>query len=104
VDVDPVMELKWSMLHAHRSQFYEWLPFNDGTSGEVPAGDADRQEWLKKRWRSRFETVADKYRGRLVHFYGGAHAHDVEYAEAFEISEYGARPGGETLRELFPIP
>ena len=63
-----------------------------------------RKEWLKKRWRSRLQAVADKYRERLVQFYGGDHAHDVEYAEAFEISEYGARPGAQGLRELFPLP
>ncbi|HVR75660.1 MAG TPA: PIG-L deacetylase family protein [Planctomycetota bacterium] len=104
IDVDAVMEEKWRMLHAHTSQFYEWLPVNDGTDAEVPAGAAERRTWLEKRWGPRLEEVARRYRARLVETYGLEPASRVRFAEAFEVSEYGTRPTPERVRELFPFP
>jgi LmbE family N-acetylglucosaminyl deacetylase len=106
VDVDSVMELKWEMIHAHTSQFYEWLPSTDGTAAEVPAANDDRarREWLRRRWSPRLEAVAGRHLEALAFTYGMDHASDVEFAEAFEISELGSRPAREALRKLFPLP
>jgi len=103
VDVDSVMDLKWEMMHAHASQFYEWVPFNEGTAAEVPAGPESRKEWLKKRWGPLFESVARKYRPTLEGIYGADRAARVRYAEAFEICEYGTRPSKGQLNRLFPV-
>jgi len=103
VDVDSVMDLKWAMLHSHVSQFYEWLPYNDRREAEVPAGDAERLAWLKQRWSLRLQDIAEKHRDTLARTYGADHAADVEYAEAFEVSEYGDRPRMDVLRKLFPV-
>lgn len=103
VDVDPVMELKWAMMHAHKSQFYEWLPYNDQTEAGVPASDTERLDWLKRRWGPRLQEVARSFRDQLSRTYGADHATDIEYAEAFELSEYGERPQKEALRKLFPV-
>ena len=102
VDIDSVMDLKWRMLHAHASQFYEWLPYNERCEAEVPSADAERLEWLKRKWGTRLESVAERSRDQLARTYGADHASDVEYAEAFEISEYGGRPTRDILRKLFP--
>lgn len=103
VDVDPVIERKWAMLHAHASQFYEWLPYNEGCEAEVPAGDEERLAWLKRWWGPRLQQVAARHREQLAMSYGADHAADVEYAEAFELSEYGGRPPSSVLRKLFPL-
>ncbi|MBI4604591.1 MAG: PIG-L family deacetylase [Planctomycetes bacterium] len=106
VDVDPVMDLKWAMLHAHASQFYEWLPYNDGTAGSVPppeAGERARREWLERRWGPVLEAVAGQCRERLMERYGPDHAADIEFAEAFELSELGARPDRARLEAMFPL-
>jgi LmbE family N-acetylglucosaminyl deacetylase len=102
VDVDTVMDKKWEMLHAHKSQFYEWLPYIDGNARDVPATDEARRAWLEKHWGPRLEAVAHRHRDQLARRYGADHASDVEYAEAFELCEYGTRPSPEALRKLFP--
>ena len=48
VAIDDVIDKKIDMLDAHVSQFYEWLPWVDGTLEKVPKGAADRKRWLKE--------------------------------------------------------
>jgi LmbE family N-acetylglucosaminyl deacetylase len=38
VDVAPAWDAKVAMLHAHASQFYEWLPYNGGYAPRSPPG------------------------------------------------------------------
>ncbi len=46
LDVGPWVETIIDMLACHRSQFFEWLPFNRGVQDEVPADEAGRRRWL----------------------------------------------------------
>jgi hypothetical protein len=39
----------------------------------------------------------------LISLYGATHGAQVRHAEAFEVSEYGAPPGPDALRWLFPF-
>src|SRR5450759_1899562 len=48
IDIDDVIEKKIDMYHQHKSQVYEWLPFNRGGLDQVPATDKERREWLGK--------------------------------------------------------
>src|SRR5438093_6780174 len=59
VDVGAVIEQMVSMLHCHTSQFYEWLPFNQGILEQVPANEAARREWLAGQVRQRLRARAD---------------------------------------------
>lgn len=104
VDVDCVMDLKWDLLDAHSSQFYEWLPYNEKILDQVPTGPDDRRRWLEGRWSSWLERVANDHRGRLLEIYGEEHGRGVRFAEAFEISEYGGVPSPADLPRLFPLP
>src|SRR5438093_2682865 len=45
VDVGPVLGQIVAMMHCHTSQFYEWLPYNQGIADQVPADDAARRAW-----------------------------------------------------------
>jgi LmbE family N-acetylglucosaminyl deacetylase len=100
VSLDDVIEKKLDMLDAHVSQMYEWLPWVDGTLASVPKGAAERRRWLK-------ETRAGKpnpaVRAALVKWYGAEKGNGVQYAEAFEICEYGTRPDEAMIRKLFPF-
>ncbi len=68
-----------------------------------PEGRAQRRKQQRERTAGRDGAVARKYRDKLVELYGPEKAKDVQYAEAFEICEYGRRPSAEELRKLFPV-
>jgi LmbE family N-acetylglucosaminyl deacetylase len=102
VAVDEYFEKKARMLACHRSQFYEWIPYNGMYLDEVPESEDERWEWFRKRCEARLRSVADMFRDRLVDRYGSGRGQEIEYAEAFEISEYGRQPDAELVEALFP--
>ncbi|HUY32745.1 MAG TPA: PIG-L deacetylase family protein [Pirellulales bacterium] len=103
IDVGPWIETIIDMLACHRSQFFEWLPFNRGVAGEVPADEAGRRRWLGDWYRGLLRPQAQRYRTELIARYGAKRGEEVEYAEVFEISEY-ASPLDDAARErLFPM-
>jgi LmbE family N-acetylglucosaminyl deacetylase len=73
VDIDDVIEKKMDMYHQHKSQMYEWLPFNRGGLNEVPVSDADRRIWLGKTRKN--GSNAEPYREKLIELYGVRKAH-----------------------------
>jgi LmbE family N-acetylglucosaminyl deacetylase len=101
IDIDDVWEKKVDALDAHVSQVYEWLPWVDGNLEAVPNDAKARRAWLAATFRNQPPTPA--VRQALEKWYGAARAGKVRHAEAFELCEYGARPGPEELRRLFPI-
>jgi len=106
IAVDSVFETKIDAVNELVSQAYEG---GAGGSEEhlarVPSANdpKGRRVWLKARWANRQSNVANKYREALVRLYGEKAGKEVKYAEAFEICEYGRRPNGDELRELFPF-
>jgi LmbE family N-acetylglucosaminyl deacetylase len=103
VDVDDAMSVKWDMLDAMESQFYEWLPWLWEFPDEVPSGTAERRAWLEQAYAEPFRRMTERTREGLARFYGAEHAGRVAWAEGFEFCEYGSRPGEEELRTLFPF-
>ena len=103
VDIDSVINVKWDLLHAHASQFYEWVPYNEGIAYEVPEDAAAKRRWLESHWGARLKTVAVSVREKLVELYGPKRGGSVSFAEAFELCEYGARPPRSQLLGLFPL-
>ncbi|HEX4949472.1 MAG TPA: PIG-L family deacetylase [Blastocatellia bacterium] len=104
VDIGPVMEKKLDGLLGMVSQFYE-----GGVEGNESLLNKD-PEFMKKRWaevRARFVNrqmdIANRYRKALEEYYGAARAAKVQYAEAFEICEYGRRPDKAEIKKLFPF-
>jgi LmbE family N-acetylglucosaminyl deacetylase len=90
VDIEQEFDRLVAMLHCHQSQFYEWLPYNAGYPGQVPAGEAERRLWLAERVGRHIRPLADRYRARVIDAYGPERGSRVRYIEAFEVSEYGA--------------
>lgn len=101
VDVGAVMDRRLDALDAMDSQFYEWLPWMDGRLDEVPADPAARRDWLRAAWDPVFRAPARAARGALRNRYGAA-GDSVDYAELFEVCEYGRQPAPGELDELFP--
>jgi LmbE family N-acetylglucosaminyl deacetylase len=99
VDIDDVWDLKIASLDAHTSQFYEWLPWVEGTLDDVPAEAAARREWLSRR---RSVPPTAPVRTALERRYGAERSREIRHAEAFQICEYGRRPSIDELDEMFP--
>ncbi|MBR4061090.1 MAG: PIG-L family deacetylase [Lachnospiraceae bacterium] len=105
IGVDDVIDIKLQIAHLNVSQVYEWLPYT--YEEEVPEGEAERFEWLKgmeitkdttdeeimtatRGYSVRFAKVAARFRKELIKRYGVEYGSKIRYAEAYEVSEYGA--------------
>jgi len=103
VDIGAQLDRLIEMLDCHKSQFYEWLPYNAGYLDQVPSGETERRCWLKERIARRIQPLADRYRELLRRTYGPERGSRVEYIEAFEVSEYGAPLDADARARLFPF-
>jgi LmbE family N-acetylglucosaminyl deacetylase len=103
VDVGEVWDLKVAMLDAHESQFYEWLPYNQGIADEVPAEPTARRAWLSGCMEQLSRRLADRVRERLIAMYGPSFGQVVHLVEGFEVSEFGGPLDGDGLHRLFPM-
>ncbi len=52
LDVGPYLDEIVAMLDCHRSQVYEWLPFNLNLEAKIPANQAERLAWLSEWYRA----------------------------------------------------
>jgi len=104
VAIDAVIEKKVDALMKIESQFIE-----GGCNGwrsplpDKPGAREKRVQSRREGFKRRFAAVADRCRDQLIAVYGEEKGKQVRYAEAFEICEYGRRPGPEELRKLFPF-
>jgi N-acetylglucosamine malate deacetylase 1 len=103
VDIEETFDRLVGMLHCHRSQFYEWLPYNAGYLDQVPHDEGARRSWLAERMRRRIGPLADRYRDLVVRTYGPERGPRVRLIEAFEVSEYGAPLDEAARARLFPF-
>ena len=103
VAIDDVIEKKLEALSRIDSQFAEWLPWIGKYLDEVPEDPEKTKLFIKERFKPYIRRAADAHRDELAEWYGQDTASAVEYAEAFEICEYGRQPSKEELRELFPF-
>lgn len=103
IRIDDVIEEKLDMLHQHKSQMYEWLPYNTGKLDTVPETDDERRQWLADQRKPDFAAVADRFRDRLIKRYGESEGATVGCAEAFEQCEYGGDLTEEHKQVLFPF-
>jgi LmbE family N-acetylglucosaminyl deacetylase len=101
VSIDDVIEKKISMFDAHVSQMYEWLPWHAGALDQVPQDPQARKDWL--RYRLTRNRPSPEVRQALAKWYGPEMAERIQYAEAFEICEYGRQPSESEIRRLFPF-
>jgi LmbE family N-acetylglucosaminyl deacetylase len=103
VDIEPVLESIVEMLACHRSQFFDWLPYNRGELDRVPSGLDRQRQWLRDWYLSLIEPLAVRYREPLVAAYGAERGRQIRYIEAFETCEYGVPLTLELQQRLFPF-
>jgi LmbE family N-acetylglucosaminyl deacetylase len=107
VSIDDVIEQKTDALWLLESQIESvWATGNFEKIIPVPK-DGPEREVRRKAMRDRFarraESVADKYRAKLIELYGEEKGKKIRYAEAFELCEYGSQASPEKLKQLFPF-
>lgn len=100
VDISDVYNQKIFAVAAHRSQFFEWLPWLSGQLDKVPQDEKAQLEWLGKQ---RMREITPEIRASLAKWYGEERSRQVNQAEAFEICEYGRIPNDEEIKQLFPM-
>jgi hypothetical protein len=103
VGIDEVLEDKLNVLDCFATEMYEWLPYSEGTEGQVPQDPAARRGWLRERWVPTFAEVADQYRHVLKSLYGKERGAQIGHAEAFEACEYGGPLTTDKIPILFPF-
>lgn len=100
VDITSVIAKKLDGLDAHQSQFFEWLPWIGNYEAEIPKDKAKQREYLLSK---RITKVNPEVKKALEKWYGKEKAEQINYAEAFEICEYGSIPTEAEIRRLFPM-
>ncbi|HCO93806.1 MAG TPA: GlcNAc-PI de-N-acetylase [Phycisphaerales bacterium] len=107
VSIDDVIEQKAEALWLLESQIESlWATGNFERVVPVPKQGAEREARRKEmfdRFGRRAESVANKYRDKLIELYGEEKGKKIRYAEAFELCEYGSRASPDKLKELFPF-
>jgi LmbE family N-acetylglucosaminyl deacetylase len=104
VDIGPVIEKKLDALAAMESQFLEGgCNGDESLSPTDPARRRERAKQVRASQDKRFRSIADRFRKELIEWYGPERGQKVQYAEAFEICEYGLQPGKQDLKRLFPF-
>jgi N-acetylglucosamine malate deacetylase 1 len=104
VAIDDVEARKIAALERMESQFYE-----GGANGgpelvpSEPKAQAKRRDDVRAGFQARDRHSARQFRDKLVELYGPDRAMKVEFAEAFEVCEYGRQPDAAELRRLFPF-
>lgn len=93
-------EKKLDALDKHVSQVYEFV-YGDCP---VPVEDVKgRREWLRQMAEYEIGAPGKRLKERIVDVYGKKGAESVEYIEAFEVSEHGARLTPELRKRIFPF-
>ena len=103
VSIDEVIDTKVDGLDAHQSQVYEWMPWTMGILGDVPDMEniVARKKWLREIYLGR--EISEAQREALIRYYSERRAMSFQYAESFEIAEYGTIPTEEQIRIIFPM-
>jgi LmbE family N-acetylglucosaminyl deacetylase len=104
VGIDDVAEKKWACVSAMPSQFGDEDSWQGRTLANVPKGDRERAAYLLDIVKKRNIAIADLYRDRLVALYGAERGKKVQYAEAFQLGQYGRQASVDELKAMFPTP
>ena len=103
VGVDDVIDKKRTCIETMTSQFADKNSWMGRYLPGVPEDDEARKSFIRDWLIDRDTDVANKYRDLLVQRYGPERGQAIQYAEAFELCQYGAQPSASELNELFPV-
>ena len=97
LDTGSAIKLRTRMLFDHDSQFMEWIPWVNGDKTKGRRNRADSAD-IAKMLMENPRRFAERFSAELRQRYGRR----VEFAEAFQISEYGRRITPSELQALIP--
>ena len=103
VDIDDVIEKKLASVEALHSQFFEGGANGGPQLIPGPDGFAARKKEVRDAFDGRFRATARRFGLQLAELYGAERGKGFQYAEAFEVCEYGRAPTKDELRKLFPF-
>jgi LmbE family N-acetylglucosaminyl deacetylase len=104
VSIDSVIDTKLDALGVLVSQFAEGGA--NGSADLLPADpkkQPERHAQVRQGFERSSQSQANESRKELEEWYGDDLGAKVKHAEAFEICEYGRRPGKSELKKLFPF-
>jgi len=102
VGIDQAAQKKWDCVSAMPSQFADADSWQGRTVANVPKDDRERASYLLEMVKKRNMGVAEQYRERLVALYGAERGKKVQYAEAFQLGQYGRQASVDELKRMFP--
>ena len=104
LDVTSEIDRVVAMLACHRSQVFEWLPYHAGVLDQLPPADNEpaRRDCLRDWFAGIARYRAERFRDALIAAFGETHGREIEFCEAYEISEYAAPFKPEERERLFP--
>jgi LmbE family N-acetylglucosaminyl deacetylase len=102
VDIEEVWETKLQALKAHESQVVEYNPHADGILEEVLGSPEKREQYLFYNAYP-YSRVTPDIRITLGKWYGQEAAKNIQWAEAFEFSDFGRQLDNAAIAELFPM-
>lgn len=98
IPIDAAIAQKVNAVSAHVSQFMEWIPYNAGSHdafADFPTDRAAQRQRIERLYRERAARWAQRWPDMVPP--------GTQFAEAFQISDYGNQPNAEQLRALFPV-
>jgi len=102
VSIDDVVGQKRAALEQMPSQFSDKDSWTYGRAENVPEDEETRLRLRIDALMNRNVNIADRFRENLVELYGEETGNIIEYAEAFQLSEFGRQVTVEELKQLFP--
>jgi LmbE family N-acetylglucosaminyl deacetylase len=101
MDITARVDTIVAMLARHRSQVFEFLPWLADVLEQVPEDEGQRLVWLRQWYADQIRPRADRYRRELVAAYGEDRGGGIEFAEVYEVSEYGSPLEAAARKRLF---
>ncbi len=103
LDVGEQVDSIVDMLSCHRTQVFEWLPYEEGVLGQVPDEENAKLDWLRRWFLDQVGERANRFRDALVATYGEERGQAVTLCEAYEVSEYASQLDDEKRAKLWPF-
>lgn len=102
VGIDDAIDKKRTALEQMPSQFSDTDSWTWGRADDVPEDEGTRMRMRIDNLMDRNVNIANRYRQKLVELYGEEIGNSIEYAEAFQLSEFGRQVSQEELKKIFP--
>jgi len=100
--IDQKMDALWCLESQIESLWYKGNFVETNLVPKEPEARAKRKLEFFEQWTPRWSKQADQYRNLIEEHYGPELAVKTQFAESFEVCEYGRQPSKEELVSLFP--